>query len=385
MSLPLLLAALLQTAPPVPAADPDASDPYRADLGYQADLTRVLGMLEAADLRDAAQLALSDLVRKYPASPRLRYEQGRRLAEAQRWEQAVAAWEEVLFVDEGRSVASVRALEGIARAEAARGRKDAELRALERLAAVSPLSYRALDGLAQAYRLRGQGARERDALRRAARLLPERGDEAAAPAGGRGIDTPALLKRVAPSVVLVRQGAATSTGFVALEPGCVVTCAHGLAEEGGDVAVVWPGAGVPGKPLPARILRVDRTRDLAVLHCPALPVAAIPLGWGRAERLSPGDRVYTIGHPGLGGSTLDLTPSEGILADARRKIDDRIFVQSNLAVNPGNSGGPLFDAAGRVIGIVVQKALEGVCLSVPSREVSEMLADPGPLAPPLPK
>jgi S1-C subfamily serine protease len=97
--------------------------------------------------------------------------------------------------------------------------------------------------------------------------------------------------------------------------------------------------------------------------------------------------VYTVGHPGFGKETLDLTPSEGILASARRELEGAVFVQASMNVNPGNSGGPMVTGGGEVVGVVVRKGyLDGVCFAVPASELADAMACPSSLhAPPSPK
>ncbi|HVE42500.1 MAG TPA: trypsin-like peptidase domain-containing protein [Planctomycetota bacterium] len=390
MSGTLLLAAIsavaaLQEAAKAPSHDVHVADPYRDDVNYQSDLKRVLALLETEALRDSGKLALSDLAQKYPSSPLLRYERGCQLASDGKWERAIAEWNEALFVDDGKSVVSTRSLEGIAAAESRRGGKEAELRALERLADLMPLSYLLQNRLAEAYEARGIKDKARAAWERSLRLKSEQPaiagkvGAAAKKTANRAGDAATLLRRIRPSVVLIRVERSQCTGFLALARGWIITCAHGLDEGTSAADVEYFGDEKKRKTLKAKVVVRDAHRDLALLFCPDLPREAPLLNLAPLEGLSPGDKLYTLGHPGLGSETLTLTPSEGILADPRRDIDGIPLIQANMAVNPGNSGGPLVTPGGDVVGVVVRKALEGVCFSVPSDQLAEMLAEPGPL------
>ena len=71
--------------------------------------------------------------------------------------------------------------------------------------------------------------------------------------------------------------------------------------------------------------------------------------------------------PGFGTRVLMHTATEGIISGRNRTLANRSFLQISAAVNPGNSGGPLLDRRGRVIGMVTLKAeLENVGFAVPS-------------------
>jgi S1-C subfamily serine protease len=127
----------------------------------------------------------------------------------------------------------------------------------------------------------------------------------------------------------------------------------------------------------------DPLSDLAVLHAPGEQLAAATLG--DAERLRVGQLVVAIGNPhGLGGSVTagvvsalgrSLPVGDG---DTRRAIDD--VIQTDAALNPGNSGGALVDGRGRVVGINTAVAGVGLGLAVPvnattRRVVSELMRD----------
>ena len=84
-------------------------------------------------------------------------------------------------------------------------------------------------------------------------------------------------------------------------------------------------------------------------------------------RLGEGDPVYAIGNPGMGREILDHTISEGIASSLTRNFDDILYIQTTAAVNPGNSGGPLLNNYGEVVGLVSLKAYfqEGIAFALP--------------------
>jgi serine protease Do len=104
-----------------------------------------------------------------------------------------------------------------------------------------------------------------------------------------------------------------------------------------------------GKEIDATVVGTDPKTDLAVLKVAAAQTLA-PLAWGDSNRVRAGDSVFAVGSPfGLGN-----TVTAGIISARGRNInsgpyDD--FLQVDAPINRGNSGGPLFDASGRVIGV----------------------------------
>ena len=147
------------------------------------------------------------------------------------------------------------------------------------------------------------------------------------------------------SAVCVRattpSGELVASGFV-VPPGTrVLTTAHGL-ERVERVRVRAAG----GRELTARIERRAEGEDLAVL---ALDSARLtPARLGSIASLSPGDEVTAVGCP-LG---LDFSVSRGVVSAIRETEGGTSLIQTDVPVNPGSSGGPLFDREGRVVGIV---------------------------------
>jgi len=134
------------------------------------------------------------------------------------------------------------------------------------------------------------------------------------------------------------------SGFFLTEDGLLATNAH-VVEDARRIAVVLPD----GRQAPARVVGADAATDLAVLRVEA-PGPFRAVRWGDPETLSPGAWVIAVGNPyGLGGSV-----SVGILSARGREIGSGRFddyLQTDAAINRGNSGGPMFDAEGRVIGV----------------------------------
>lgn len=141
------------------------------------------------------------------------------------------------------------------------------------------------------------------------------------------------------SVVCVKAASGVGSGFV-LSCGVAITNAHVV---GRDVVVDLHDAS-------AAVVRADvvwRTReeDLALLTFDrdAWP----PLALGDVAGLREGDEVLAIGHP-LG---LDYTVTRGIVSARARTYMGHRYIQTDVALNPGNSGGPLIDRDGRVVGV----------------------------------
>jgi serine protease Do len=169
------------------------------------------------------------------------------------------------------------------------------------------------------------------------------------------------LRRITVELRTTKQ--ASGAGVIWQADGLVVTCAHVVAGDrgvGGGVHVVLADQ----RRLPAALIGWDRQLDLALLRVGArnLPVAVV----GDSERLRPGELVLAVGHPfGLAGAVVT-----GIVhaAAANGSHAEPRWVQADLRLAPGNSGGPMADARGRVVGINTMIAGR-LALAVPSRLV----------------
>jgi S1-C subfamily serine protease len=174
--------------------------------------------------------------------------------------------------------------------------------------------------------------------------------------------TPAeIAKRWEPSVVMIENAEGSATGFFVGKNGYVLTCAHALAGRTDRLTVRFKlrqgESTVQLKDDHPTVIASDEQLDLAVLRIKApgtVQAVRLPLTGGAAM----GDRVCIIGNPGGGGRVLDSTMTEGLVSNPHRDLDGQDYVQTSAAINPGSSGSPLFDTKGRVIGLVVLKAMD---------------------------
>jgi S1-C subfamily serine protease len=141
------------------------------------------------------------------------------------------------------------------------------------------------------------------------------------------------------------------SGFVLDKAGHILTNEHVIAGAQ-KVQVSFSGQ----DQLPAKVIGKDPSTDVAVLKIDAHARALTPLPFGNSDDVQPGDTVYAIGNPF--GYTRTLT--SGIVSAVQRQItapnstEIEHAIQTDAAINHGNSGGPLLDDRGRVIGITSQ-------------------------------
>ena len=178
-----------------------------------------------------------------------------------------------------------------------------------------------------------------------------------------------VAETVSPSVAnlrVVRQGrtAGAGSGVVITPDGFLLTSAHVVAGGPGRVRASF----TDGRELSVRVIGADPLSDLAVLRADESPPPAVTLG--DAAGLRVGQLVVAIGNPhGFEGSvTAGVVSALGRSLPTRagrtmRVVDD--VIQTDAALNPGNSGGALVDGRGRVVGINTAVAGIGLGLAVP--------------------
>ena len=119
------------------------------------------------------------------------------------------------------------------------------------------------------------------------------------------------------------------------------------------------------------IVATDPFLDLAVLRAKGLEDAVTSVIFQPKEDVRIGETVFAIGNP-LG---LERTVTEGVVSQTSRNFGGMLYLQIDAPVNPGNSGGPLFNDRGQVIGVINMKVptMEGLNFAIPARHVTYML------------
>ncbi|QDT02548.1 Putative serine protease HtrA [Rubripirellula lacrimiformis] len=158
------------------------------------------------------------------------------------------------------------------------------------------------------------------------------------------------------------------SGVVVDAAGYVLTNRHVIAD-GEDITVTLSD----GRRVSAVVAGTDPLTDLALLKIDSDRL--IPIVWGDSDRCRVGSPVWAVGSP----FGLDRTVTFGILSGKHRMVrastQYQDFMQSDVAVNPGNSGGPLVDARGTLVGIntaIVGDTYQGVSFSIPSNVVKQV-------------
>lgn len=146
----------------------------------------------------------------------------------------------------------------------------------------------------------------------------------------------------------------TGSGFLISATGLVATNHH-VAGNATSLKLSFPKV---GKDFPAKLLLKDPNNDLAILQIDGFSLASIsqtelPYGFKRTRTVSMGDPVYTIGYPLTPVLGRNAKYTNGTISSKSGIGDDMVHLQINAPIQPGNSGSPLFDESGNVIGVVV--------------------------------
>ena len=165
----------------------------------------------------------------------------------------------------------------------------------------------------------------------------------------------------------------TGTGFYISADGYIVTNHH-VVGEGTDITVT----DYEGNKYKARLIGSEAENDIAVIKIDA---ETVPVAIGNSSDLNVGDEIIVIGNA-LGSLSYSFT--DGIVSHLSRNIKVESgakinMFQTNAAINKGNSGGPVFDSEGRVVGIASAKytseEIEGLSFCIPIDDVKGMISE----------
>lgn len=191
-----------------------------------------------------------------------------------------------------------------------------------------------------------------------------------------------LYKQVVSSIVVVTDGIEQIQGFgsgvILHKDGYIATAAH-VVESADKIGIQFKS----GKRTEAQIVTLSEHQDLALLKVEKIPDGMQVGRLGNSDLVKPGQGVFCIGAP----RGLQFSISAGIVSAVRKHVGDRYrlhspddLIQTDAAVNPGNSGGALFNMRGEVVGIAVKLISAGgsansagLGLSVPSNLVRSRL------------
>ena len=187
-----------------------------------------------------------------------------------------------------------------------------------------------------------------------------------------GLSVADVVENALPSVVHIIAGSGTGTGFIVDESGLVVTNKHVVDETSQVTLRLASGANFQG-----RVSERHPSLDLAYIEIDAnRSFASIAIG--DSEEIRVGETVIAIGFPL--GRTLGLEPTVSVgIVSAKR--GDRL--QTDAALNPGNSGGPLLDTFGKVVGVVTSRldttvsgrTVSGISFAIPINVVKSRLGE----------
>lgn len=173
-------------------------------------------------------------------------------------------------------------------------------------------------------------------------------------------------KQGAPPAAKSGKGAKSGfgTGFVVSANGHIVTNNH-VIEGCSDLKGNLTGEAA----MVLRVVSSDANNDLALLQAPSTATFK-EFARIRDRSIRSGDSVVAIGFPFHGLLTSDFTVTTGIVSSLSGMRNDSRFLQISAPVQPGNSGGPLFDATGQIVGVVTGK-LDGLRVAVATGSIPE--------------
>ena len=167
----------------------------------------------------------------------------------------------------------------------------------------------------------------------------------------------------------------SATGIIATSDGYIITNAHVVLNSKSVYVTVTT---YDGQAYDAVVVGMDRTTDLAVLK--TNDHGFTPAEFGDAEELSIGEWVVAIGNPG--GERFSGSMTRGIVSGLDREVGEysengMTYIQTDAAVNPGNSGGPLVNLYGQVVGInsskIVTEHYEGMGFAIPVSKAKDII------------
>lgn len=163
------------------------------------------------------------------------------------------------------------------------------------------------------------------------------------------------------SVVVVYTDTGVGSGF-SIKENIIITNAHVVGYNKKVTVNLYDGASIKGT-----VIKTDAEKDLALIEVnkTITPLSII------SDNLSIGQEVYAIGAP----KDMPYTMTKGIISALDRKLGQNTYIQIDASVNSGNSGGPLVNESGGVIGIITLKAsdAEGIGFAINTKDINNFI------------
>ena len=163
------------------------------------------------------------------------------------------------------------------------------------------------------------------------------------------------------SVVVVYTDTGVGSGFY-IKENVIITNAHVVGYDKKVTVNLFDGTSIKGT-----VIKTDTEKDLALIE---VSKTITPLNI-ISDNLSIGQEVYAIGAP----KDMPYTMTKGIISALNRKLGQNTYIQIDASVNSGNSGGPLVDDSGNVIGIITLKAsdAEGIGFAINTKDIKNFI------------
>ena len=173
------------------------------------------------------------------------------------------------------------------------------------------------------------------------------------------------VEEVYNSVFVIYSENSMGSGF-AIGENCIITNAHVIDDRNNIIVKSYDGQNYEGF-----VVDINTEIDIAILCIDNVTLTPIAL----TTNINIGDDVYAIGAP----NSMSYTLTKGVVSSKERKIGQNIYIQPDAAINEGNSGGPLLNESGNVIGINTLKLMdsEGIGLSIPAGVITEYIKKTG--------
>lgn len=359
-----------------------ATDPYHSDEEYRKHLSSLAHVVVppgAGELiirrgdqivkqrvpKLPEQIAMGQkLLGKYPLSPNLRVAMARLHSRARQPDEAVKMYLEARGRDLGHSILSVDACIEQGRVQMLSSHNDEAVATLGKALELQADDFVALSALGRVHLALGNSAEAVKLWQKSLELFPHQpriARELARAKGQEVLDEKPpklrlvdLVAQVQESCVVVRARQGLGSGYVVRADGLIATNFHVIAPGAPwQIGVKRKGKDKPSYITDVQLVLADPHRDIALLKVDNRVQRLKPLRLGTAKDVVAAEDVVVIGNPG----GLDYTITKGIVSNCKRVMPNGCnYIQTDAAVNPGNSGGPLFNMRAEVIGMVTLKS-----------------------------